>query len=415
MSNEEINKQGPGLDNELNDVNSEHSAEPEVASLQDAELLNPELATGFRDAIEMGKKVIKDLDNENVSHRRSRTRKQSSQLQSNILSESESENGSRAKLDNEPNDSEDDEYINGSSEDEVKSKSDESDDDFHLPPGLGGRDTRPPEVVRQLRELFSSDEDDDYEDDGDIDFLPENDMQKSDISSKKRRGGGGVMKPLPIKEEARIYYYLAQQEYEKGDLPSSVVMVEEAIKLDPNSKLPYVLLDTIYSDLGDSEKALKAKVAAALLDKNKDDWIDIARISVEQGQLDQAALFYGRAIELDESDYQTMYELVELYMRMSKLPQACELMKKVHNMYPANQEFTSQLARIYMMQGMLQDAVNLFENILLQNKENSFIDSDFFQPFGWSELNNLSELYFRHKAWHKNIRSIKSISRWILE
>lgn len=299
------------------------------------------------------------------------------------------------------------EYVENSSEEEWQAPSNTTKDTNYFQSDSENDD----EAAARVRALFSSDEEYEDEEDEATRFMEEDEA----LQKQKEKRISKVSKTLDIKDEARIYYNLAIKEYEENRFGDAIAMLEEAIKIDPNSKLPYVLLDAIYSDIGDIDKALRAKVAAALLDRNKDDWIDVARISVDQGKFDQAVVFYERAIGLDPSDTTIMFDLFELLLSMNKLDQACSLMKKIHEIQPANPEYTNKLGQIYMLQGQVQDAVNLFENILQKNKENSFIDPEVIQPFGWSELNSLAELYYKQKAWHKTIREIKSIARWILE
>lgn len=299
------------------------------------------------------------------------------------------------------------EYMENSSEEEWQAPSNTTKDTNYFQSDSENDD----EAAARVRALFSSDEEYEDEEDEATRFIEEDEA----LQKQKDKRISKVPKSLDIKDEARIYYNLAIKEYEENRFGDAIAMLEEAIKIDPNSKLPYVLLDAIYSDIGDIDKALRAKVAAALLDRNKDDWIDVARISVDQGKFDQAVVFYERAIGLDPSDTTIMFDLFELLVSMNKLDQACSLMKKIHEIQPANPEYTNKLGQIYMLQGQIQDAVNLFENILQKNKESSFIDPEVIQPFGWSELNSLAELYYKQKAWHKTIREIKSIARWILE
>lgn len=399
MSNEGIEWSGLDITKELRDARASHSPDIKPELIEDVERkVDPALA-----AFDAAEKVIQDFTSGTLRTAR-RARNQNAPPSSNSLSNDDDE------YEEAPYESEE-EYVLEEDSAEAMRLPNEPDDDFYFPPGMGGHDTRPEALVNQLKDLFSSDDDEEDEDEDDNEDFLEEEREPA----QRKRLANRPMGKVPLKDEALTYYQLAQQEFQMGKLDDAILMIEETIKLDPNSKLPYILLDTIYSDKGDFDKALKAKVAAALLDKNKDDWIDVARISVEKDHLEQAILFYGRAIELDEGDHETMYELVELYMKMNRISLACDMMKKVHAVYPASAEYTSQLARLFMMQGMLQDAVNLFENILLQNKENSFIDPDVIQPFGWSELNSLSELYYKQKAWHKNIRAIKSISRWLLD
>lgn len=379
----------------------------QAESIETAEPSKADLAEGSEQAVNTGKSTQGKQPETPRRSTRSRTRKTEVHAENAGLGSDDSLGDKEEAM----LDSEDEFVMEVDSEEEAAVLDDDDDDDFHFPPGLGGPDTRPREVVQQLHALFSSEDEDDEDEDANMDFLEDGDNG----TNKRKKAKKKVAKTLPMKEEATIFYQLAQKEYAKGNFEDAIIMIEETIKIDPNSKLPYVLLDAIYLDQGDTDKALKAKVAAALLDKNKDDWIDVARISVEKELYDQAILFYRRAINLDDGDYYTMYELVELYIRVSQLSQACDLMKKIHTIYPASAEYTSQLARIYMMQDMLQDAVNLFENILLQNKENPYVDPELVQPFGWSELNSLAELYYKQGAWHKAIRSIKSISRWLLD
>lgn len=273
------------------------------------------------------------------------------------------------------------------------------------------------EDAQKVRDLFSSDDDDNdedyYNDQGESFVQEDHDAYEANMRRKKK--AVSASKAMMIQDEAKMYYTMAISEYESNNHADAIALLEEAIARDPESKLPYMLLDAIYFDLGDVDKSLRAKVAAALLDKNKDDWIDVARISVELGKLDQAAIFYKRAIDIDDTDTQLMFELVTLYISIDKMGNATNLMKRIHELDPANATYSNQLAQIYMNRGMIQDAVNLFEHILKLNRELTYIDPQLVQPFGWSELNALAELYNKQRAWQKCIKTVKSVSRWLLD
>lgn len=219
-----------------------------------------------------------------------------------------------------------------------------------------------------------------------------------------------------INEDGRIFLNLAQKEYAAGNHEDAILLIEEAIVSDPRSRLPYILLDVVHSDLGNESAALKAKIAAAIAGSiSPDDWADVAVRSVDQGLYDQAVPFYIRAIELDPEEPSYRINLAQVYLKVDQPQRAISTMKRLHKIYPANPTYTSELAKLYLDYDRTEDAVLLYEDILIDNLKAVALDPTKLQPFGWSELNVLCELYDRNRNWMDAISTIKKVSRWLLD
>lgn len=333
----------------------------------------------------------------------------------------EESDGSVAERRPPPEDDSDDEYIDDSESDEGAGEP-----DANSPHPLSqfytqdGDNADLAEISQRTRELFSTDdESSNYESDVGLDEIDAQAEQGSSADDNERRPKKKKSRAVPmstINENGRVFLNLAQKEYDAGNHEDAILLIEESIMEDPKSRLPYILLDVIHTDLGNTEAALNAKILAASAGSIfPEDWEDVANRSMEQGLYSQAITFYQRAIGLapDETSYRL--RIAEAYVLVGNYRRAISAMKRLHEKAPANPLYTSELAKLYLNNNMVQAAVTLYEDILIANMESSTLDLGKVQPFGWSELNVLCELYDKQKVWMKGIRTIKRVSRWLLD
>lgn len=289
------------------------------------------------------------------------------------------------------------------------------------------QDKLPHDINRRMKDLFSSDEESSENDsDVSLDALETN-PEYQDLSSEEEEARRQIIRKKKtqklrssqlsnINQDGRIYLNMARKEYEEGRLQDAILLIEEAIVADPDSRLPYILLDVIHSDMGNESAALKAKIAAAIAGSvSPDDWADAAGRSMAQGLFHQAIPFYIRAIDLDPDEATYRLDLAQAYLKTGSLARAVSTMRRLHNLYPANPNYTSELAKLYLENGQVDEGIALYEDILLDNFKSASLDTTRVQPFGWSELNVLCELYDRNESWVEGISTIKKVARWLLD
>jgi general transcription factor 3C polypeptide 3 (transcription factor C subunit 4) len=71
----------------------------------------------------------------------------------------------------------------------------------------------------------------------------------------------------------------------------------EVIKNAPNASEPYQLLSLLYSEIGDTEKALKVGLISAQLNKDQDEWIQLIQQALIEGNEELILFCYNNAIQ----------------------------------------------------------------------------------------------------------------------
>lgn len=170
-------------------------------------------------------------------------------------------------------------------------------------------------ISQKMRELFTSDEESsDYPTDVslEVDNFNDSEGDLNDENHTKRKKPPGQL-VSSINEGGRVFLNLAQKEYEAHNLKDAVLLIEEAILEDPRSRLPYILLDVIHTDMRNPEAALNAKILAATAGSIfPDDWEDVAYRSMELGLYSQAITFTSVQLVLTLMNHHTALSLLRL-------------------------------------------------------------------------------------------------------
>ena len=188
--------------------------------------------------------------------------------------------------------------------------------------------------------------------------------------------------------------------------------LKTAVKLDPSSEEAITTLSLLYSDEGDTAKALEvlssvpdagrsAKLYAALgatyeqrkeyknaidayrhaieLDRDNLDSIrGLAENLLNDGQIDAALEQFKVIADANPEDAQTYLRISEIYRRQGKFDDALDSLKKAEAMVPDALEVPYNIAVIYQAQGRYDDAVNILQDLLKKTEkpENSYTQAD---------------------------------------
>lgn len=270
----------------------------------------------------------------------------------------------------------------------------------------------PSKTSSDLRDIFS-DSDIGDDDDNDDDYMADFDDEDEEDPRKPRKSKGGNEHPLS--HEVAMLLSEGTRAFTDMDYSTAIDLAEAAVQEDKNAKQAYTLLAAIHEELGNAEKVRLAKAAAMYLDKrNKDGWIEIAQMSQETGHLYDALEFYTQAANVDNKDAEILDGKVTILEQIGDLQKAVEVLRKVRKLKPTDAEVLIRMAHNLTELNKTAEAVSLYEDLLDRNRD-PYFDRRTLQEFGFSELNVLIELYFGQRAWIKSIKTIKRVSRWILD
>lgn len=305
---------------------------------------------------------------------------------------------------------------------------DEDDSDFEDDPNLKE------ERFKTLADLGFSDDDDDEmnsDNDSDDEFNFRNalrEVRNFKIKSKKSKPKKGGLAALRRKirrtemdPEVKLLLSKANEAFVNNDLDSALKNYSQVIKLDKNNFSAYKTLGEIYRLKGDLNKCSNIWLLVAHINSwDVEFWKTVAELSVDLNHYKQAIYCYRRAINASNGkDYEAIFSRSCLYREVGKYKRATDGLIKLRAILPTESKIVRELAKVYVEENRINDAISLYTKILEENMkyrklidrgENVELENIFFD---WSELNILSELYSTKAAWNIGIKTIKNISRWI--
>ena len=197
-----------------------------------------------------------------------------------------------------------------------------------------------------------------------------------------------------------------------NDLLKAEGELKIAVKLDPDSEEAITTLSLLYSDEGDTTKALQvlsavpdtgrsAKLYAALgatyeqrkeyksaidaykhaiqLDRDNLDAIrGLAENLLNDGQVDAALDQFKVIADANPEDAQTYLRISEIYRRQGKYDEALESLKKAEAMVPDSVEIPYNVAVVYEAQARYDEAAKILQDLLKKTEkpESSYSQGD---------------------------------------
>jgi tetratricopeptide (TPR) repeat protein len=197
-----------------------------------------------------------------------------------------------------------------------------------------------------------------------------------------------------------------------NDLIKAEAELKIAVKLDPDSEEAITTLSLLYSDEGDTTKALQvlsavpdtgrsAKLYAALgatheqrkeyksaidaykhaiqLDRDNLDAIrGLAENLLNDGQVDAALDQFKVIADANPEDAQTYLRISEIYRRQGKYDEALDSLKKAEAMVPDSVEIPYNVAVVYEAQARYDEAAKILQDLLKKTEkpENSYSQGD---------------------------------------
>ncbi|XP_034933686.1 general transcription factor 3C polypeptide 3-like isoform X2 [Chelonus insularis] len=160
----------------------------------------------------------------------------------------------------------------------------------------------------------------------------------------------------------------ANLRFAKGETDLAIKMCMEIIRQVPSAPEPFQTLAMIY-ETRDPEKALQFSLIAAHLNpKDVDQWIKLANISLDSGDIKQAITCYSKAIQANPKDVALYEERAKLQEQTGDVRASIKgYMKLIHQLGPEDGEYLINYAKIvaqkFIQENNHQQALEAMEQI----------------------------------------------------
>ncbi|KAF9432742.1 transcription factor TFIIIC subunit tfc4, partial [Entomortierella beljakovae] len=231
---------------------------------------------------------------------------------------------------------------------------------------------------------------------------------------------------------------MANNAYVNKDYEEAVKLYQQVIVDHRNVFQAWNIMGVIQEELGNTEKALQLYlVAAHLTPKDGALWKKLAVISKNCGYDQQALYCFSRAYRADKNDMDALWDRSIMYQILNESYKAIMGFQKILKVKQHYMPALEELVKIYssldqdhkryqenMHQAMIDYEVAYLHYSSLPDRfantaagdpfdiiDNNDSSDPQYEPFGYSALNMLSELYIMFEEYEKPIKMIKVWSR----
>lgn len=179
------------------------------------------------------------------------------------------------------------------------------------------------------------------------------------------------VKVLEQKEESNIQYMLGKAYYETEDYGNAKLMLEKAVRKEPNKKDRVVLLGKVYIELSEYYNALNAYKLAIDIEPDKDILYEFGLINYTVNNERDAVKYYELAAEKGykkDLDYLENLGMAYLSFDMSK---GLGILNKVLEKKPKNREIMTEIAHAYFKKKSFDVAAETFYQLYLNDNRNN--------------------------------------------
>lgn len=236
------------------------------------------------------------------------------------------------------------------------------------------------------------------------------------------RGGKGIKrgprKPLEPSPEFKLLHSDATSAFIDGDYERAVVLVKQAIQINPEIFAAHSLLSEIFLVQGFRDKALAALFSGAhTRPKDASVWTKVAKLILERAGEDRASALqdavycYSRVIEIDQRNYRTRFQRAAAYRELGHNGRAIQEYERILKDLPHNTRALRHLTESYIdlndvakARARYEDSIAYYTSLPLEEATD----------FTWSDVNIYIELFSYSNAYEQGILSLRSLARWLL-
>jgi len=204
----------------------------------------------------------------------------------------------------------------------------------------------------------------------------EEDFSQSHKSNKRKsKGGSGGVRRKRLDPALQGLMGEANLRFARGDAETAERMCMEVIRQDPTAPEPFQTLATLYEEQGEIERSLQfGLLAAHLAPQDGEEWARLADMSLEQGNMAQAADCLRKAIDADPTAARYHFSRAELLERMGDKKGALRCYKRLLGDLTMEQgdeyiQATKAIAALLHEKEALEEAKKHFEDAFSRHSD----------------------------------------------
>ncbi|KAI9062521.1 TPR-like protein [Trametes sanguinea] len=147
------------------------------------------------------------------------------------------------------------------------------------------------------------------------------DLRAASGVGRSKRKRGRRRGPV-LSQQVRALIGEGNQAYVDADLPETIRIMQEVIRIEPRAAAAWSVLAQCYDDMGERGKALQLRIMAAHLNHDADEWGELAQHSRALGYNQQALYCYGKMYHLDPTNVSALWDRASLAKEIGDLKTA---------------------------------------------------------------------------------------------
>ncbi|KAI9314188.1 hypothetical protein BX666DRAFT_1971268 [Dichotomocladium elegans] len=229
---------------------------------------------------------------------------------------------------------------------------------------------------------------------------------------KKKRITAGESRLPP---EAKEMLGKANALYISRDYGKAIDCLQEVITKFSNIHQAWNTLGLIHEEIGNTERSLQLRMVAAHMNQNDASlWKELGVKSIESGATKQAIYCFTKALNVDPTDVDTLWDRSFLYKKMDRSDDAIDGFKQILTITPHHFKVINELAQLYRVKGLINEAISLYEDAVEYHTKNitntdmdEEEDEEHANKLGFVEINMLSELYLIQNDYRQSLDCLR--------
>ena len=205
---------------------------------------------------------------------------------------------------------------------------------------------------------------------------------------------------------------------EEQDNAKAMRLIQQAIGINPEIYSAHALLSEILFADGEDQKAVDALyLGAHSAPRDPDIWQGVADTCVRLTTIDreialrQALNCYRRILDIDEKNYDALFQRAAIYYELGNLKRALSEYNSLLKALPHNTSIIRQKVRVLTDLKRIDEAIQLCEATIAHGKGTGDGAED---EFSWPDIIVYTDIFARCDQFDEAIARLKRLSRWLV-
>jgi general transcription factor 3C polypeptide 3 (transcription factor C subunit 4) len=205
----------------------------------------------------------------------------------------------------------------------------------------------------------------------------------------------------------------ANAHFVQQDYNAAIAVLQEIIRIEPNTKSAYHTLSAIHTELGSHEKALQLDIVAAhIVPREGGVWRDLGARSRQAGLLQQAIYCFTSALGVNRNDVDALWDRAVLYGETGQIMKATSAFNTLLRLNPHDPTILRELVPILVKSEQVPDATRKLKDAFDFHVPNSPTGPNEY-TLNLEDLIDLANLLNSQRRFKDVIPTVKLGQRWV--